>query len=420
MASVTFKPIIVPSNRRKDGSFPVKIRVTFKGVSRRLPTTLICYLSDLTKARKIRSADILNKGQQLCNQMAATLQDVSPFTLEGWNVDQVVQHIKGALTKNEFRLDFFEFGARYALSKGEVTRKAYTGALAAFSRFLGKTEIDINEITRALLLDFVDYVEKEPKIHYCAATGKRTKGKSVKVPRGASSRHLMKLAHIYNAAKARYNDEDAGIIVIPRSPFANIPKPQPPAQGQRNLGAEVMQQIISAQTGDPAERRALDAFVLSFVLMGANMADLYGAVPPVGKEWRYNRQKTQGRRADGAEMCVEIQPEAEPYLERLGAGSSKAWWLPGLRTMGKDKDNATAQVNRCLKRWAARHGVKPFTFYAARHTWATLARRAGVEKATVDECLCHVGSFRLTDIYAERSWELMAKANRIVLDLFAW
>ena len=32
---VTFKPIVI--NKRKDGTWPVKIRVTFKGVSRRLP-----------------------------------------------------------------------------------------------------------------------------------------------------------------------------------------------------------------------------------------------------------------------------------------------------------------------------------------------------------------------------------------------
>ena len=43
-----------------------------------------------------------------------------------------------------------------------------------------------------------------------------------------------------------------------------------------------------------------------------------------------------------------------------------------------------------------------------------------MEKATIDECLCHKGDFTLTDIYAERSWDLMTEANRKVLDLFTW
>lgn len=50
--------------------------------------------------------------------------------------------------------------------------------------------------------------------------------------------------------------------------------------------------------------------------------------------------------------------------------------------------------NAALKRWAEREGVEPFTFYAARHTWASLARRAGVEKATIDDALGHRGGFR--------------------------
>lgn len=32
---ITFKPIVIPGNRRKDGTYPVKIRVTFKGKTRR-------------------------------------------------------------------------------------------------------------------------------------------------------------------------------------------------------------------------------------------------------------------------------------------------------------------------------------------------------------------------------------------------
>jgi hypothetical protein len=421
MPSVTFKPIIVTSNRHKDGSWPVKIRVTYKGVSRRLPTTLICYAHDVSRNRKIRNNDIIRKGQELCDQMAATLRDVSPFTLEDWDVDRVVRHVRDSMKSTAFSLDYFAFGARYAESKKEVTRRAYTAALGAFSRFLGKTELDINAITKSMLLDFVDWNEKQPKLHYVAATGKYTKSKKAKVAQGSSSRHLMKLAKIFNAAKERYNDEDAGVLLIPRSPFASIPKPQPPAHGQENQGVEVVQRMIDAQTGDPAERRAIDAWLLSFCLMGVNLADLYAAIPPKDGTWIYFRQKTAEKRADRAEMRVEIPPQAQPYLERLGAGTSTAWWLPELRAMGKDKDTATARINRCLKRWQEREGLEPFTFGAARHTWASLAlSKAKVEKAKVDEGLAHKGDFPITDIYAERDWEGINEANSKVLALFRW
>ena len=62
---ITFKAIIIPNNRRKDGTYPVKIRVTFKGVVRRLPTTLVCYQQDITRSFKIKNATIIDKANEL-------------------------------------------------------------------------------------------------------------------------------------------------------------------------------------------------------------------------------------------------------------------------------------------------------------------------------------------------------------------
>ena len=77
-------------------------------------------------------------------------------------------------------------------------------------------------------------------------------------------------------------------------------------------------------------------------------------------------------------------------------------------------------INKYIKKWCRQNDVPEFTFYAARHTWATLARKSGIEKATVDEGLAHKGDFAITDIYAERDWDLINEANRKVLALFEW
>lgn len=416
---ITFKAIVIPGNRLKDGTYPVKVRVTFKGVSRRLPTTLYATSNDLTRSLKIKSADILNRTDGLIADMRDAVKDVSPFDLDNWDVDKVVAHIRKKLTADTFRLDFFEWSERYLVCKTPVTRRAYDNALNTFERFLGERKIDVNDITRSMLLDFVDFVDSQPKIYYDHKTGERKPCKVEKIARASSSRHLMKLQHLYNASKDRYNDEDSGRIVIPRSPFNTITKVFPASQGQKNLGAELMQRIINAQTADPMERIALDAFVLSFGLMGANMADLYNAVPFTG-QWVYNRQKVATRRADKAEMRVDIPEVLAPYIERL-QGSGRGWWLPALHRVGKDKDICTAKVNRALKRWCEKNEIQPFTFYSARHTWGSLARNsARIEKALVDECLCHKGDFALADIYIERDYALINEANRKVLDLFQW
>ena len=106
---ITYKPIIIQGGRRKDGTYPVKIRVTFKGVVRRIPTTLVCTDADLTRSGKIKNATILQRAGELITKMRSTCEGLSPFTLEDWTVDDVVNHIRDELSAEQFRLDFFAF-----------------------------------------------------------------------------------------------------------------------------------------------------------------------------------------------------------------------------------------------------------------------------------------------------------------------
>lgn len=402
MPSVTFKAVVAA--RRKDGSYPVRIRVTFKGVSRRLPTNLVARPADLTRSLHIKSPDITGKTAALIAQMQATLADVSPFALEGWDVDKVVTHIRTALAGQDFRLDFFAFADGYLAGKQRSTRNVYDAALNALARYLGRRELDINDITKRLLLDWMEWSAAQPR----AGTRVAQKG-------GQPSRNITRLAHIYKAAQSRFNDDDR--TLIPRNPFDGIPRTAPPPDGSRALSLDEMQKVIDTQaTG--TMRVALDIFILSFATMGANMADLWEARVS-GPVWVYNRKKTKSRRQDRAEMRVTIQPEVSGIVARLGRGPG-GWWLSQLRTFATDKDGCTHKVNRALAGWARKEGVAPFTFYAARKTWATLARKIGVEKALVDECLTHVGDFPVTDIYAARDFGQMNAANRRVLDLLRW
>lgn len=415
---ITFKAIVIPGNRRKDGTYPVVIRVTFRGRSRRLATTLVCRSADLTRTLRIKDATILNKADALIGRMRDAVKDISPFDLEERDVDYVVGRIRDSLSGEDFRLDFFAWADKYVQGKAETTRSAYASALNAFARFLGRREIDINAISRKMLLEFMEMVDAEPRMHYDQRTG-QTIPSSVpkKIAKGASSRHITKLEHIFNAARERYNDEDADRILIPKQPFSKLPKVHPASIGERNLGTELMQEIISYQTDSRVMRTALDVFVLSFGLMGANIADLYYAKPFTG-QWVYNRAKTRERRADRALMKVTIQPELEAVIGRLKGDGG--WWLNELHRFASSKDFCTARVNRCLRQWCVERGVEPFTFYAARHTWATLARQSGIDKSTVDDCLAHIGDYKATDIYAEKAWDLMQDANRKVLGLFRW
>ena len=418
---ITFKPIIIPNNKRMDGSYPVKIRVYFDGKSRRLPTTLVCRSVDLTRSLKIKNPDILKSADALIRRMRKISDEMTIAELEGRDVDWVVNRIKEGMRGENFSLDFFKWAEQYIGSKTESTRRAYDRALNALERFLGERVLDVNDINKMMLLDFMEFIDEEPKMHYNSKTQECEQTKKKKVARAASSQHLMKLQHIFNAAKERYNDEDSEQIRIPKSPFDSIKKVFPSGgKGQKALDRKVIQKMIISQTDDPQIRAALDAFLVSFALMGANLADLYLAIPFNGNEWVYNRAKTAERREDNAEMRVVIPPQILPYLQRLQKGEEGKWWLPELHRLGEKKHTCNEKINDYLRRWQKIAKVEDFTFYAARHSWATIARSMGVDLASVNECLCHKDDLEMGRRYAHLTWEEKNEINKKVIDSFVW
>lgn len=386
---ITYKPIIIPGGRRKDGIWPVKIRVTFKGVSRRIPTTLACTDADLTRSGKIKNAAILERAGELIARMREATADLSPFALEAWSVDEVVAHIRAALSADSFRLDFFAYGRELIAGKIPHTRAYYQTALNALADYLGRDTLDINEITRGMLLSFAESVGE------------------VK-----AARHLAKLAFIHRSARDQFNDEDTGAIRIPRQPFQNLPKVRPQGKGQKALQPQELQALIDCTPANEWEALALAAFLLSFCTMGANLADLYAEKGPISGVWCYKRRKT------GVYNEVAVNARIEGLAGQLQDGPA-GWWLPALHRYGT-ADTATHNINKWLAQIAARLGLPSFRFYAARKTWATTARRLGIEKATIDDALAHAGDYRMADIYAEKNWTLTAAANERVQAEFSW
>ena len=386
---ITYKPIIIPGGRRKDGIWPVKIRVTFKGVSRRIPTTLACTDADLTRSGKIKNAAILGRAGELIARMREATADLSPFTLEAWSVDEVVAHIRAALSADSFRLDFFAYGRELIAGKIPHTRAYYQTALNALADYLGRDTLDINSITRGMLVSFAESVGE-------------TK----------AARHLAKLAFIHRSARDQFNDEDAGAIRIPRQPFQNLPKVRPQGKGQKALQPQELQALIDCTPANEWEALALAAFLLSFCTMGANLADLYAEKGPISGVWCYKRRKT------GVYNEVAVNARIAGLAGQLQEGPA-GWWLPALHRYGT-ADTATHNINKWLAQIAARLGLPSFRFYAARKTWATTARRLGIEKATIDDALAHAGDYRMADIYAEKNWTLTAAANERVQAEFRW
>lgn len=128
------------------------------------------------------------------------------------------------------------------------------------------------------------------------------------------------------------------------------------------------------------------------------------------------RTKTRNRRADNAEISIRIEPEiqalAAKYKDPTGKKVFNFYKMYGSMT------TFSTALNRGLKKIGNLLGVDDLEFYAARHSWATIAiNDVGVDKYTVHSALNHVDeAMRVTDIYIKKDWSHIDRANRQVLD----
>lgn len=416
----TFKAGI--QNKRKDGTYNVRIRVTHNKEVRRISTNLFATSEDLTRGLKIKNQQIIDISDELikkcgdaCNNMGSEILSMPIAVL--------IERLKIALQGGEtFQLNFLEYAETKIRGPSKGTATIYASALNSLRRFILRDEPDISEINVAFLRGFERFIESGPSRrgnNRKKATGKEEEKKGAR----AVSLYLSCIRALHNRAKEEYNDEDRGIINIPYSPFKHFKVKAQPRTRKRAVPVEMIQSI----TDLPYRRElpgkwsaynpAKDCFPLSFMSIGMNSADMYYAPPPKENVPVYNRKKTTTRRDDKAEMRVRVEYCAADLVNKY-RGTDRYLNFSSRYSSCKTFNRI---INEGLKEIGKEIGVEGLTFYAARHSRAAIARSAavGIDKATVHEALNHVDKeMRVTDIYIDKDWTVIWDADKKVPDLF--
>ena len=170
----------------------------------------------------------------------------------------------------------------------------------------------------------------------------------------------------------------------------------------RDLTVEELRAVLSADI-PPRREHLLDAFRLSFYLIGINTNDMFNLTESniVRGRLEYRRLKT------GKDYSVLLQPETLELIRKYE---------------GKDKllsfcerYKSSSIFSTCLN--TALHDIKEgMTMYYARHTWATLAFKLGISKDTISLALGHSFGVRVTSTYINTDLARVDEANRRVLD----
>lgn len=420
---LTFKAEVLKSKQKSDGTYNVKIRMTYNREVKRLSTNIFVRQEDLTKSFKLKNPKFIKEADAIVRyyqETCAKLQlDINHYTL-----DDILIHLKGEQKKAQ-EIDFIQFSRGWIAHVTIKGAENYTSAINSFVQFLGKDNLCINKLTTSLLKDFMDYLvrKREEKVKLLMKQGKRIPSNRV------VSLYLGSIRHLFNEAKKQYNDYDRDIIPIPHSPFENFKIPKQEATRKRAISAKdilkiyEMPYLLDYKGRERVGRfnLAKDCFILSFGLIGMNSADLYSCEDIKEGVITYFRAKTSARRNDKAKMKVKVMEVIKPLVEKYRDRTGKRVFNFYQHYSTADAFNKA--INYGLKQIGAILQIEDLEYYAARHSWATLAvNKVGIDKYTVHAALNHIDeAMKVTDIYIERDFEVENEANRKVLEyVFGW
>lgn len=417
--SVTFSYVILPHQRKEDGTNFIRIRVTHQRRSKYIKTAISVEPADLTRSGKLKHQGKIDLAQDEIRKMREITDKMPTYSLSAMDVGEVVEHIRVKLEEGKgFRLNFVQYGREKVANMKESTGKGYLSSLNSLVRFLGH-EPDISELSVKMLRDWEAFILKEGKMVLNVRTGalKETdKRKGV----GCVRHYTSTLCALYRMARKEFNEPDRGLFRIPIDIFEYYDPPKAKPAEHRDIPAEWVQMMIDQRVGlKGTERLGVDVFLISFALMGVNIVDLYTMGKPNGGVLHYFRTKTKDSKADRAEMFVRIEDCVRPLCDAY-KGKELAF---DFSTRYNDKDNFTVVVNRGIRLWIARNKLaKDFTFYSARHTWGTLASSKAVEidSRVVTDAMTHSSRNAMDDVYIRKDWERVWDANAKVLSLFNW
>lgn len=232
----------------------------------------------------------------------------------------------------------------------------------------------------------------------------------------ARSIHLRNVRAVFNDAI----DND----VTAWYPFRTF-KVKTEATKKRAVAVEVLRSLFSYPV--TWQEQYVDAFKLSFCLIGINLVDLLAlnADQLVDGRLSYRRSKT-GRLYD-----IKVEPEAAALIEKYHGhlGRLVSWgenrkhyttftyqMCRGLKSIGSTvKEWRTDELGVYREVEVFRPAFPMLSSYVARHSWATIAASLDVPKDVIAHALGHGGS-SVTDIYIDFDLRKVDEANRRVLD----
>lgn len=382
MATITYKI----GELKKDKTRKVSITLSHNGIRKRIPTNITIRECDITKQGKIKSDSLKRNIEDTINTLKNRLYEIENSL---GNKDTDIEWIYSQLIGKCKTLDFFEYTRQWIETSSNKGKGNYSIMLNSLHRFLGCDTLSFSDIDYKFLNNYKEYLTGHPR---------------------AQSLYLGCIRHIFNEAIREYNTDNNKVIT--NNPFNSFIIPKSVSMTKnRIISDDNLVKLFNFQ-GTRRIGMARDCYILSFCLIGMNSVDLYECASYSNGVLAYERAKTRDRRTDNAHIEIVVPNIVKPLFEKY-KGDSRVF---NFYKKYSNAANFNKHINKGLHIIADTLGIPHFDFYSARHTWASIARnRLGIDKYTIHEALNHVSDMDITDIYIQKDYTNINKANEKVI-----
>jgi integrase len=416
----TFKICVFKHQKRKDGKYAVSIRVTWKKESSYMKTEYYVSENQISQKKgsfELKDTFIINELNRRIEAFERAKLDLG-ISIHDYSAKKLSQYFSESIIKKDTDIDFLKFGYRYCEQR-KAEGKSYhriVSSLNSLNDFCNGN-LPIQELTSKKLIEFEKYLKTERKVTRNNQFGNPVTVKKQPVSILCIADYMSDIRTVFNAALLEYNDDEMDNMVIKHYPFRKYKLPKVPETPKRNITAQQIREIADFNSDLSRINIAKDVFMLSFFLVGINLADLYCLTPDNYKNGRitYNRQKTRERRKDNALISIKVEPETIPIIEKYKDITGKRLFNFHIRY--STSQNFVNNINKGLKKISEILKIDcALSSYYARHSWATIARnQCKISKSDIAECLNHSAN-TITDIYIAKDWSVIDEANRKVID----
>ncbi|MBK8832849.1 MAG: site-specific integrase [Saprospiraceae bacterium] len=291
----------------------------------------------------------------------------------------------------------------YAMGKAG-TAVYYRDTLRALQKYLGKTQIHFEEVTKSVLKDFeADIISRGHK-------GERT---------------MRGLKGLFSKA---IEDEVIDMKLMPFKTgynpigykFGHLKKIKKPSSLIKRLSKDQVRTLLEYKPKNEGEERAMDLWKFSYFTMGTNLKDIAMMKLSDVRDglWFFERAKT-----NNSSLGKPLLPECLEIVQKYSNPKNKYVFDFILQDRYDKSDKAINErkrdVTSNLRDWYVKISSDlgfngHFSFYSARYTSATISANKGADMRAVQANLSH-SSLTTTEIYSQfRNEEAMRESLELL------